>query len=362
MNRRFSLLEILVSTAILLVLGLMLVGMVRQSLQIYQQAESRKHQYQTIQLLEELLREDVAHLFTEEHVQSSQERIFFLAEVPTFSSTPRLSFVRTIKEEQADPLLRKAGCAPKEEGWSETFTMQFDQEKKLQAPGGLQEVFYTLGTGNTLYRGVRSPIGGKESWAHFMEEDFSKIQTRLVPVCGRVLYFGARFWGPATKSWEWDTPQGGGPHWNWDSTRTRLSRFYYHTKRPSAVPLFPKKIQFFILLDAESPNEIETQLTAGIQEQDLIVPVQSTAGFVFPSEGACYIQIEEEWMEVKEISAFQFTLKKRGALNTKAKKHATTSLETLLNGSVKRGPTKIRQGVAFLMTFHVPTHTQRWDD
>ncbi|MEK7486856.1 MAG: hypothetical protein AABZ60_21235 [Planctomycetota bacterium] len=364
MKRKFSLLEILIATTILVILGLLLVGLIRQCLRVYQQAEARRQQYQDVQMLHELLREDVFHLVSQEPDISTQSRTTFLSNFHPLEPTIRVFFMRNLQEEQADPVLRQAGNGAFEEGWDSVYTLKPTPEEKLRSPGGVAEIFYVLGNDETLYRGFRSPVGGKESWEGVYDQDFSKIQKRCQPVCRRVLYFGAKFCGPQTSSWDTSLPPlAGGPHLIWDSTRSLLKDFYYYRKNTHEPfpEIFPKKIQFLLILASAPPYRTETSLRAAIGAKDLFVPVESTERFNVPQEGSCFIRVHQEWMEVQSVEATSFIIKKRGALGTKAIAHQTTRNVELPGGLLQLSKTSVVQGIAFPMTFHVPTYQLKLD-
>lgn len=362
--RKFSLLEILVATTILVILGLLLVGLVRQCLRVYQQAEARRQQYQDVQMLHELIREDVFHLASQEPDISTRSRIALLSAFHPSEPTARLFLTRKLQEEQSDPVLRQAGSQAIEDGWESVYTMKPMAEEKLRSPGGMAEVFYVLGNDETLYRAFRSPIGGEGSLERFYDQDFSKIKKHCQPVCRRVLYFGAKFWGPETTSWDTtQLPSQQGPHLLWDSTRSVLKDFYYYRKNTQArfPEIFPKKVQFLFILASAPPYRTETVLRAPIGAKDLFIPVESTEGFDFPSTGTCFVQVHQEWMEIQSVESTSFIVKKRGALGTKAKAHETTRSIELPNGSVQVIKTPVLQGIAFPMTFHVPTYQMKVD-
>lgn len=78
-------------------------------------------------------------------------------------------------------------------------------------------------------------------------------------------------------------------------------------------------------------QNLETELTADINDLALIIPVQTTQGFVAPNADAmllCYIQVEDELMKVSTVGTTSFIVAERGALGTAAVSHDTGSSVT----------------------------------
>lgn len=176
--RAFTLLELLVSMGILVGLGLALIIILRGGLATWTKSEARRESSQVAQVVLTALREDLqsATVYRERLGGTDTVQTKMIGDYEAVrhqegkaavtTVRQRLFLVRTIKAESENPITGIAGSTLLASG---TIDLHKDKDEasnqNLRPTGGLMEVGYVLGADDagTLYRMVRSPIGGATS-------------------------------------------------------------------------------------------------------------------------------------------------------------------------------------------------------
>jgi hypothetical protein len=176
----------------------------------------------------------------------------------------RLLFVRRLFEERTVPALRDAG--QRAAGGQPWFGNARANAADLQATESLVETALVpqpdLRKGYegrlVLWRGVKSPIGGKESLFQRARRDGSGLEGAILePVAEDVLYFGLAFLD-ASVSDAAAAPDAGGPLVVWDSTRGILPSGdgyagFRHARGPASLDepdddVFPDAVRITVIL------------------------------------------------------------------------------------------------------------------
>jgi len=318
----FTVIELLVAMSILSLLGLMVITMLRSGTRIWQRAEARRNQNEKVLRVFNLLREDLAHLASpSRRTPDRTPGVKFIADQGTDSQ--RLMFVRYLGDYRRVHAVRLAGNARDDDqddmADEEVFNFMDEDgdglvDEDLEAMGGYMAVAYTLND-RTLYRGVRSPVS--QMISDLFETD------GLHPVADGVLYFGLRFWGPMTATWD-EAATGGptGPEVIWDSTRGILDNFTYALGAESAAQpgddIFPSKVQVHLVLFHERlhPQSVTTAL---IDDADVEIAVVHAALFEHLQDP--YVRIGREWMKVEGVEDGRLIISERGARQTTPSAH-----------------------------------------
>jgi type II secretory pathway pseudopilin PulG len=174
----FTLLELMVSMGIMIALGASLMIVLRGGLNTWTTGEARRESSQIAQVVFSALREDLQcatihrqRLGKTGPVDGRMISDFDQAQKRRGSAVintmrQRLFLVRTIKAESENPITGNAGSSLNATGVVDLHDDKAESlYRELKSTGGLMEVGYVMGVGNTrvLYRMVRSPIGGDHS-------------------------------------------------------------------------------------------------------------------------------------------------------------------------------------------------------
>ncbi len=331
----FTLTELMVAMGLLLFLGLMLVGVLRQTLRVWQSTEEARDVHEVARVTMDILSEDLHALYTSSDKINSQTSsvepsgIAFLLDKDSFGRQ-RLRFVRKIREEN-HPILREAGTHPLAKGYDEYYTSKSDATKKIRAPGGTAEVFYCLTpnkTGMDLWRGIRTPLGGEKSFFEDKNiENISQIEESCHLIARGVLQFSIGCWSwqttPENRSLD---PRAGGVSAVWDSTRSQLKNFFLYNPDTSTgkKSIFPSKIQVSLVVK----NGLRTELKKNLGEDDGVCVVINSSSFPSPQGSFRYLRIDDEWMSYTKNSENTFTGLRRGIWGSQAVKHLAEKLVT----------------------------------
>lgn len=264
LQRAHTLIELLISTGLLVLLGTGLAALLAQSLGLWRTASRRERVYESARVLLDVLAEDLRSAVVPGEVVDDDPWVRFVgdfvARAPGGGTAPseadalpaaRLRLVRTISGELADPFLRPAARLPRTLN-STAFEGRLGTSKgeSLLAPAGRMEVLWLHEPGpgrDRVWRGVRTPIGGLGSLfvdsnaqkplaapvdiplgksrrggggrgtlegtprlganrtATVREPETSTRPRWLESVARRVLRLEFRFWGPTTNTWR-DVP------------------------------------------------------------------------------------------------------------------------------------------------------------
>lgn len=175
----FTLLELLVAMGIMIALGTALMLVLRGGLSTWTTGEARRESSQIAQVVFGALREDLqsATIYRQKSGKTSNRvntRFLCIEDVNSTvqgkdvveSYRQQLFLVRSIKAESENPVTGTAGSVLNAQGIVDLHADKDEAlERDLKATGGLMEVGYARGfyDSKTLYRMVRSPIGGENS-------------------------------------------------------------------------------------------------------------------------------------------------------------------------------------------------------
>jgi len=273
--------------SIMVFLGGALVTILKQGIMAWHTAEKRGAIYERSRMVLDQIAEDLRAAAGDSRSQGAGYWIRFICDTDQLGR-PRLRFTRSISGEAQDPIARQGGKFVETLAGTH-FDLHGDYNKvvdgSLLAPGGYQEVLYVMDpdpTRRTLWRGVRSPIGGAGSLfidrnveGKLSRDNLKKKLSRvaspnpsgvalaespppkktkgkrskseeIVPLVYRsdagplahaarpfaedILYVSFAFWTPLTNTWDRGHPphlvkkaqDSSGPISTWDSTRAVL--------------------------------------------------------------------------------------------------------------------------------------------
>jgi type II secretory pathway pseudopilin PulG len=361
----------MVAMSIFLMIGGMLLLSLRSGVDTWARTEERRQIYEDAQALLRQVREDLGAVASTGG-SGGDSRILFLCDYDRHNRQ-RLRFVRTLKAEGARTLLRMAGTGTEEEGYTDFYTEKGGSEKKLRPLGGLMEVVYLYdpddSESETLYRGVRAPIGGKGSL--FRNENIDsgkKVMEIATPISSKALYLGFMFWSQYTSTW--DTSVGvsntlgspSGPEFAWDSSRGILPAKPSKKKDPNfftlaandasryvgADDIFPRQVQVVLSIRPGTSYGMVTELADSLSRSERTVRVVSARGFPDETDPGVYryIRIGTEWFHFKTREGNAFLVDRRGARNSVASGH-------------KQGMA-VRAGRTFVITASIPSYREYW--
>ncbi|MEM7235847.1 MAG: hypothetical protein AAF517_27010 [Planctomycetota bacterium] len=365
----YTLLEVMVATGIMVVLGGGLVSLMSQAIRLWNNAERSARIYDQARAVLDIVASDLRSTAVHGTGGSAQSDVRFICDSDLYGNQ-RLRFVRTISAETADPILRDAGRVLRL-GEVETYDGKGDareaREGRLGAPGGLMEILYALGPSSDskeLWRGFRAPIGGTRSLFQdrvIAGEQRSRglrakkrvskkvlheqaMEEIAAPISRGVLFLGFSFWGPTTTTWDPTVkprvrPARGeesGPVFLWDSTRAILDEtgapkdeFAFRKRQESltdiADDIFPEMVEVTVVVgddDSDLGVRLDRDLTAGATKL-----VLSRAINLPEDPRSRFLRIEREWMAIKSVAGRTVVITKdgRGARGTLPKEHSAGS-------------------------------------
>ncbi len=316
-SKAYTLVELMISMALLGILGLLVVQVLRSTMQTWNYSENQRQLYETAWSVTQKIQDDMESICSlEDPLKESRLIIDFDSQ-----SRQRIRFIRRI-EEKKHSVLRNSGKDTLEKGYSEYYFTSLDSEKNLRASGGLAEIVYLQGEQNSLWRGFKTPIGGKESF--FLSQNIEakeKFSQTCQLLSSEILYFGIECWGKNTT--HWDTTDGNSSlSWNSD------------------LNAFPMKVQ--ILLAISGQNSPMAFLSEDIQEKQDTILFKSEINFPVPAGYKNFVRIGAEWVSYKECIENRITGIKRGIFGTQARSHKAGS--------------QILWGVFFTTTLYLPCY------
>lgn len=354
--------EVLVAMAILAMLGTAVVAFLRSGLAAWRIAETRGDAYARAQTILERLRDDLDALASDSGRCGPDVRL--LSDYDA-KGRQRIRFIRTVRGEGQDPILRDGGLFVGAEGEIDRRGDLYEREfGALRASGGLQEVAYFLDPagGNLLYRAERAPIGGTGSLLG--DARIAGSPPALgEPLAAGIVYIEWNFWSQWSGSWRTDLPPRpaspadtvAGPCTAWDSTRERSGGnpvdfpFVREGSRDRPIDdIVPARIQTIVVLE---PSWVEryARLDRDISPADSTIPVDSTGGYPEPDDPAsAFIRIEGEWIRYAALGERAFEKADRGKRGTRPAAHA-------------RG-TEVSFGIAFTRVLDVPCAREDWSE
>jgi prepilin-type N-terminal cleavage/methylation domain-containing protein len=364
----FTLVELVTTAAIFGILGAMLLGMVRSSMDMWTRGESQREEMERSTTVLETITDELRMVFTENTPLGKSADVRFFCDFVDFdcdgdgteeTRLQRLRFVRINREERENLELRTAGDLPvgrkyfaltpdrsfdetsgQDRGWVD----EDDAEQDVYRPtGGLAEALFTtfppvfsrkvrINETLILYRGYRSPIGGEDSFfapGLFLKP--SEISATLVPVAGGVLHLEFRFFDQETESFnekENSPDESGGAGYTWDSTRgilpleneERQNTFRFAagpaSRDDSSDDIFPSRVLVTVVVAAGGRPEGVGRLVDDVKEIDSRISVDLVRPFQNWVYGEKYVRIGSEWIRFSKVVGNELIVEKRGARNT----------------------------------------------
>ena len=399
----FSLVELMVAMAIFSVLGVALIALLRSSTAFLEKGQAGSELQDQIENADRLLAEDFANVYIRSATMDGMPDVRFLCDRIPFDNDgdsifdtkeARLSFVRSVRGEASDLLLRnsgtKAGATATIDGEED---MREAEDRDHRAPGGKQEVCWIYvpdgkdgdrGLG-TLYRKTRMPVGGGPASLLPMEllrdkptgeardgiASRAEAQAQMRPVIPAVLHISFRFYTrhateSATRLVQSDrlleevppNRGGGGLSPTWDSTRgllpvgQGLDQFFL-AKGPASLAdpvddIFPRRVRVTLVLDRVGSDAATAELTRPLGPQDSTIPVDNTRFAPGGDPAERFIKVGDEWIQWSSRDARGFIAEKRGARGTKAQSHAVG--------------TKVRAGATLVREYEIPSFREDWNE
>lgn len=343
----FTLVEILVAVACLLILGGAMAAMLRSGVAMWREARARRVTYDRAQTLFGLLTEDLSAI-----------------QVPQFV-VDRNSVNYTLPVE----LVVQCGYDAQSRLQGLSFPRSVSQTEQMLglSTGGLVQVTYTQEprTDGTLalYRSV-VPLDSDGSSAG-----------EPVMITDDLLYFGLRFWMPSTERWDYpaDDPQGRGPSDVWDSTRgiPDLSTFRYYKEQESLLDptddVYPERIRVVAVIEprnhtailAKLQNDLSAEATGwahldttlgfplDASQWPYLGPGAAPSAYAEQQDSCQYVKIGSEWLHYSAIDGQSILVDQRGARGTQPQAHPAGSL--------------VHVGKQFVFTFLIPSRRTESD-
>jgi hypothetical protein len=319
----FTLIELLTAMTLFLTLGLVLFGLLRSGLGLFQQGESRRSSYERgIALLDEIA-SDLRAARGGEGWLSPDPDVRFLVDRDR-EGRQRLRFVRSVPRELSDEASRLAGSLP---GGSEDldFGIRLAAARQGQVRGlrGLAEEAYVsepAGEGDpavlALKRAMKAPPGGDTSLFHDENLAGEDAPERLRALAAGLLYFGVEC-----------VVLGEEPEFldEWDSTLARLPSFRHHAGKDSAGDprddLFPAAVRITLTIEREDTGGRGAKLDEPISPSDRILRVSNARDLPGPAAAYPFVKIGREWIRVGGKDADRLTASERGARGSVAARH-----------------------------------------
>jgi len=393
----------MVAMAIFSVLGVALIALLRSSTAFLSKGQSGSEIQDQLENAERLLQDDLLNVYIQPATKEGMPDVRFLCDRVPFDlngdnipdvQAARLCFVRSVKGESSDPVLRSSGTKAGATGVIDGEEDAREAEDgDLRAPGGKQEVCWLFvpapkdgdpGVG-TLYRGVRMPVGGGP--ASFLPAEppadrrtadsrlgvtsRAEAEAKLRPVVTAVLHVSFRFFSrhvteAAGRLVEGDrlvedippVKGGGGLSPTWDSTRGLLPAGqgpdqFFLAKGPASLmdpvdDVFPRRVRVILVLDRVGNDAATADLARDVGPQDKSIPVDGTRFAPGGDPVTAFVKIDEEWIQWSARDARTFTVEKRGARGTRAASHSAGSA--------------VRAGATLVRDFEIPSFREDWNE
>ena len=381
--RGFTILELLVAMSMFAILGIAVVSLLGQGLNLFTSGTADTTMQDRIQAILPVIREDFAAIQPAEAPEVLPPPLPEGTEAPTLVVDPAaadpgprnrliagtfklknlgserasecyfVGFVRSNAREGEDPFLRNAGSTPAGTGVDlrayDPAAVESGATGNLLATGGLQEIVYVAIPEDpdmpgmlTLFRLFRAPAGGPKSLLQMVGttpvnfDSIEKIRTAGRPVLDGVLHFGATFRNVFATSWSDGGANkfvDGSPYVGavWDSTRANNPIFQTSLAGKSLAEVkddvFPAMVRIDLTLAVEGPygfNRGEALVALPVSLDERRVTLTDVEPLFRPGPAERYIKVDAEWMLVT-AEATDFAEKRitvgRGKRLTKAVEH-----------------------------------------
>jgi len=379
--RGFTILELLVAMSMFAILGIAVVSLLGQGLNLFTSGTADTTMQDRIQAALPSIREDFAAIQPVEApevltppapegvdipvdptlvVEGPRNRLIAGTFKPKDTGTEKpvdcvyVGFVRSNAREAEDPILRSAGATGDAAGVPlrsyDPAAVESGVTGDLLATGGTMEVVYVAIPDDpdrigmlTVYRLFRAPVGGPGSLLEMVAgvpvnfDSIKKIRTAGRPVLEGVLHFGVTFRNLFATSWT--DGQGAGkvldglPYVGhvWDSTRALNPAFAMSKGKDSLADVrddvFPAMARIDLVLGIEGPYGFtrgETLLAAPLTVDDRKIVLGDIGPLFRPGPAERFLKVDGEWMSVNLEGADTVENRVtvvRGRRNTKAVKH-----------------------------------------
>jgi hypothetical protein len=279
---------------------------------------------------------------------SGEPRIKMLCDVLTVDTNgdgthdcraQRLIFVRRLFEERSVVALRDAGTVA---GGQQTWFGEANAKgADLLPTEGLVECALVPQPDSrrgyegrlVLWRGLKSPIGGKQSLFERARRDGSGLEGAVLePLAEDVLYFGLSFVDPSVQD-ATASADGAGAVVVWDSTRGILPagegyQGFRHARGPSSLEdpdddVFPEAVRVTVIL-AQPPGEApQASLQNELQASTGTIRVDVRNGQHLRKLGSTLtlMKVGHEWVEGGDSDGSTLALGRRGLLGTASTHH-----------------------------------------
>lgn len=346
----FTILEMLVAMAMFSVLGIAIVSLLSQGLNLFSEGTADTSMQDRLQAALPPIREDLAAMKPVEAPEvppppppaildpAAQEPpgadpvppavrlrsgTIKLSDLPADKAIPLpyVAFVRSNAREAEDAILRDAGTAGAASGLPlrayDPSAVDSGVTGNLLAPGGLLEVVWIAVPDDpdqpgilTLYRLFRAPVGGPGTLLDPVNFDsLAKIHKAGRPVFEGVIHFGVTFRNVFARSWEDGAGRGkvsdGEPYVGsvWDSTRALDPKFALAKGKDSTEDVrddvFPAMVRVELVLAVPGPfgfGRGETTLVGGLTNDDRKVTLENVDLLYKPGPDERWLKVGTEWM------------------------------------------------------------------
>lgn len=319
-ERGFTLVELLVATAVFLMLALAAFGIVATVTRVWGDMRSRSEAYRRLDLVGDAIISDLRAVLSDNLGLIDEVSLTRFLAYPDETGNHVLAFTRSfgLGAERSEYLIAPEG--------SQYFTY-LGKPKDLQPPDGLAEVVYFVRS-ETLYRALSAPARGSF-------EDLVDPAKAMVISPG-ILRLSLRFWGPDTAMWE--PPPSGNlkdlsvlslPLAVWDSTRGLGDVFgaFPYEEGPSSLAdaqddIFPHMVEVDLVIDGGRART--ALLREAVGSGSIMLHTSPTDGIPAPDIYP-YLYVEGEWMRYSSKEKNGFVVE-RGVLGSKAASHSAGAL------------------------------------
>ena len=322
----FTMVELLVTLAILTSIGGLLLQLVRGSFTLYRDGDQRGDLYATATPVLEMVEEDLRAVDP-----GPDGRLLLLPDA--FGKSGSGFLLRLVRSmpggEQQHRVLRRAGTAPGASGSYNGEDPGLKSRREIAPPSGLLEVAYALIHEQddppslfTLFRGERAPAHGPGSFfgadGDAMDEGW--VRANLRPVATGILGFWILCQSQKTEDWAEEIVidgRGGDADglMTWDSTRGLLSSDQFalaRGRRSVADPrddIYPRAVR--LVLHVARGGRSDATLRRVVREDHNRIEVNTTDNFPKPHTEDRFIKIGVEWMNVTEHESGEARVQRR---------------------------------------------------
>ncbi len=307
--------ELLVSIAVFVMLGMLLITLLRGGVDLWERGESRRDAYERSAILFDALRADITCATVHRDFDAAGIYPNFTC-LPDSKGRPILFFTRVGIVPRQDPIAAPKGTV---DAAATTFFAAPDTMKR-------HEIIYFFDPDSSrgrLYRSqfaLNNDYGLKMPLDVFTRPDWIAANASLL--MDGVLYLNFRFWSQKTAAWN---PQQGeeGPENRWDSTRFRDREFEFCRKALKANDplddILPRRVEIVLTIERPTnPGSAFSKLRADIGDATTDIPADLLRTF---PDGPGLAKIDDEWISYESRSGSGLSGVKRGLRGTRDEPH-----------------------------------------